>query len=54
MRESTCFVWTLNRLVRSLIRVVFIYPLMLVTCIPTFIFDRLYALNVRLDNWWWA
>lgn len=54
MQDSIYLVWALNRFVRGLIKVVFVYPLMLVTCVPTFIFDRLCALNARLDNWWWA
>lgn len=53
-KSCTYFKWTMNRLARCLIRIAFLFPLMAVTCIPGFIFDRVYRLNQKLDDWWWA
>ncbi len=53
-KSCTYFMWFLNRLVRGLIRITFLFPLMAVTCLPGLIFDKVCRLNQKLDDWWWA
>lgn len=49
----TYFVWSLNRFVRRLIKVPLIYPLMLLTLLPSILYNGLCVLSQRLDCWWW-
>lgn len=49
----TYFVWSLNRFVRRLIKVLLIYPLMLLTLLPSILYYGLCVLSQRLDCWWW-
>ena len=49
----TYFVWSLNRFVRGLIKVLLIYPLMLLTLLPSILYSGLCVLSQRLDCWWW-
>ncbi len=49
----TYFVWSLNRFVRGLIKVLLIYPLMLLTLLPSILYNGLCDLSQRLDCWWW-
>ena len=49
----TYFVWNLNRFVRRLIKVPLIYPLMLLTLLPSILYNGLCGLSQRLDCWWW-
>ena len=49
----TYFIWDLNRLVRGLIKCLFIYPLMLLTVLPATLYNGLCLLSQKLDLWWW-
>lgn len=49
----TYFVWSLNCFVRGLIKVLLIYPLMLLTLLPSILYNGLCVLLQRLDCWWW-
>lgn len=52
-KGSTYFSWSMNRAIRVLIKAVFLFPLMAITCLPALIFDGLLRLYNRLDDWWW-
>lgn len=48
----TRFTWSLTRFVRASIRLLFLYPVMLLLFVPDRVFCALCRFNSALDNWW--
>jgi hypothetical protein len=46
-------VWRLERITKGIIRLLFIYPLLLLVLIPSTIHTGLTLVNHRLDRWRW-
>lgn len=46
-------VWAAERFTKGLIRLLILYPLMLLTLIPYTIYTGLCVANSRLDRWRW-
>lgn len=51
-KTATYFVWRLEKATKGLIRILILYPMMLITLIPSTIFNALCSINTRLENWW--
>ena len=53
MSERGYFHWSVTRLIRGVIKGLFLYPVMLVLLIPERLFTLCLFLRERLESWWW-
>ncbi len=45
--------WRITRIIRGLVKALFLYPVMLALLIPDRLFSFCLLLRERLESWWW-
>lgn len=53
INDYTYFRWTCTRLIRAAVKVLFLYPVMLVCCIPYGLYMLCLTAVDTLNMWWW-